>query len=180
MKNDIIIYKLGSFIDFKGDERLVIAAAVSQPVANGLKATWDDGETVNSITRAISIGIAVYNPNDEFDLQLGEKTAVDRAYKSNPRWYIAEQGFFNDAATCALLDDAIDYFANHPETVIKGYAKAAADYAKIKESEKAIDEMTEEEMAIVDAISNGVDVINVAKKAMPFLNAEKNGSSLVD
>ena len=75
MKNDIISYELGSFIDFKGNERMVIACAVSQSVNNTDKtqftANWSNHDSDPIlIVRVISIGIAVYNSEDEFDIEI--------------------------------------------------------------------------------------------------------------
>lgn len=185
MKNDIVSYELGSFIDFKGNERLVIACAVSQSVNNTEKekftASWSsDGSDPFLIVRVISIGLAVYNSEDEFDIEQGKKIAYNRALYNNPSIFIAKGGVFNKATTSELLKKAIDNFAKNPESIIDGYNEASEKYAAIQESKEAIKNFTEEERAIVDAYNKGVDTLGVMQKALPYLNALKNKSTLVD
>ena len=80
MKKEIATYKLGQFVDFKGVERLVVACAVSMPVKEGLTATWNIPGVEDSfeIVRSISVGIAVYNPEDEFNLTFGKEQAYKK------------------------------------------------------------------------------------------------------
>lgn len=186
MKNDIVSYELGTFIDFKSNERLVVACAVSQSVDNDSKALvakWvgsPEAEDLYTIIRVISIGIAVYNAEDPFSLEQGKELALKRAYDAKPTLFITQGGVFNKATTSELLKKAIENFSKHPETIITGYIEAATKYADIKKSEEAINVMSEEEMKVVDALNNGVDVLGIAQKALPYLNATKNGSTLVD
>ena len=102
MKNDIVSYELGSFIDFKGNERMVIACAVSQSVNNTDKtqftANWSNHDTDPIlIVRVISIGIAVYNSEDEFDIEQGKTIAYNRALYNNP------------SICCPFIVSRIDY-----------------------------------------------------------------------
>lgn len=185
MKNDIVSYELGSFVDFTGTERLVVACAVSQSVddTKNLVAKWEgspEAEDSYRIIRVIATGIAVYNPEDPFSLEQGKELALKRAYESNPSLFIAKGGVFNKATTSELLKKTIENFAKNPETVIAGYKEAAQKYAEIQKSKDAINSMSEEEMAIVDALNNGVDVLSVTQKALPYLNAVQNGSKLAD
>ena len=58
--------------------------------------------------------------------------------------------------------------------------EAAKKYAVIQESKNAIKNFTKEERAIIDAYNKGVDTLSVMQKALPYLNALKNKSTLVD
>ena len=185
MKNDIVSYELGSFIDFKGNERMVIACAVSQSVNNTDKtqftANWSNHNSDPIlIVRVISIGIAVYNSEDEFNIEQGKTIAYNRALYNNPSIFIAKGGVFNKATTSELLKKAISNFAKNPESIIDGYNEAAEKYAVIQESKNAIKNFTKEERAIIDAYNKGVDTLGVMQKALPYLNALKNKSTLVD
>ena len=99
---------------------------------------------------------------------------------NNPSIFIAKGGVFNKATTSELLKKAISNFAKNPESIIDGYNEAAKKYAVIQESKNAIKNFTKEERAIIDAYNKGVDTLGVMQKALPYLNALKNKSTLVD
>ena len=181
MKSDIITYKIGSFTDFKGVERIAIACVASMSIdENAMTAQWNDYSEYYDLVRAVSIGIAVYNPEDEFDLEQGKQIALNRAYQNTPAYFIVKGGHLDDNITDAILTNALNNLAKNPNSVIKGYNEAKEKYEALKKSESAIDEMTDEEMAVVDAFNDGVDVMEVMKKAFPYLNALKNNSKLAN
>lgn len=180
MKSDIITYKIGSFTDFKGVERIAIACVASMSIdENAMTAQWNDYSEYYDLVRAVSIGIAVYNPVDEFDLEQGKKIALNRAYQNTPAYFIVKGGHLDDNITDAILTNALNNLAKNPNSVIKGYNEVKEKYETLKKSESAIDEMTDEEKVVIDAFNDGVDVLEVMKKASPYLNALKNNSKLV-
>ena len=176
---DYIDFKLGTFKDFKGDGRLIIACSISEPVEKGFTAQWEglDGSEV-PLLRAFKVGIAVYNPADEFDLEIGQRHALERANNSYPILFTTTGSVINENVTVALLDNAIKEFAKHPETVIPNYKENAAKYAKIKASQDYINNGDAD--PIIDMLSKGIDVKEIVDKVSPYLNAVKNDSSLVD
>lgn len=180
MKSEIVTYEFGSFTDFKGIERMVIGCAVSQSVEKGLNASWASSYDVFPIIRAVHVGIAVYNPNDEFDLAFGKETAYKKALANNPSIFIPEGGVFSQGMAVELLKKSIINFATRPSSVIKGYKEAEAKYLKIKASEEAINQMPDEYEGIIQTMLKGVDVENIVKQAKPYVEALKNDSSLVD
>lgn len=182
MKKEIASYKLGQFVDFKGIERLIVACAVSMPVKEGLTATWNIPGVEDSfeIVRAISIGIAVYNPEDEFNLTFGKEQAYKKALAGDPCWFIGKGGVVTKGCIDALLTEKIDHFTKNPEIVIKDYNANKAKYEEIQKEKEYIQNASPEEQAILTLMSKGVDVQGVLDKTKTLVDAIENGSSLVD
>lgn len=182
MKKEIASYKLGQFVDFKGIERLIVACAVSMPVKEGLTATWNIPGVEDSfeIVRAISIGIAVYNPEDEFNLTFGKEQAYKKALAGDPCWFIGKGGVVTKECIDALLTEKIDHFTKNPEIVIKDYNANKAKYEEIQKEKEYIQNASPEEQAILTLMSKGVDVQGVIDKTKTLVDAIENGSSLVD
>lgn len=182
MKKEIASYKLGQFVDFKGVERLVVACAVSMPVKEGLTATWNIPGVEDSfeIVRAISIGIAVYNPEDEFNLTFGKEQAYKKALAGDPCWFIGKGGVVTKECIDALLTEKINHFTKNPEIVIKDYNANKAKYEEIQKEKEYIQNASPEEQAILTLMSKGVNVQGVLDKTKTLVDAIENGSSLVD
>lgn len=178
MKKEIASYKLGQFVDFKGIERLVVACAVSMPVKEGLTATWNIPGVEDSfeIVRAVSIGIAVYNPEDEFNLTFGKEQAYKKALAGEPCWFIGKGGVITKECIDALLTEKINHFAKNPEMVIKDYNANKAKYEQIQKEN--IQNASPEEQAVLTLVSKGVDVQGVLDKTL--VDAVENSSKLVD
>lgn len=182
MKKEIASYKLGQFVDFKGVERLVVACAVSMPVKEGLTATWNIPGVEDSfeIVRSISVGIAVYNPEDEFNLTFGKEQAYKKALAGEPCWFIGKGGVITKECIDALLTEKINYFAKNPEIVIKNYNANKAKYEQIQREKEYIQNTSPEEQAVLTLMSKGVDVQGVLDKTKTLVDAVENGSKLVD
>ena len=182
MKKEIASYKLGQFVDFKGVERLVVACAVSMPVEEGLTATWNIPGVEDSfeIVRAVSVGIAVYNPEDEFNLTFGKEQAYKRALAGEPCWFIGKGGVITKECIDALLTEKINHFAKNPEMVIKDYNANKAKYEQIQKEKEYIQNASPEEQAVLTLMSKGVDVQGVLDKTKTLVDAVENGSKLVD
>ena len=182
MKKEIASYKLGQFVDFKGVERLVVACAVSMLVKEGLTATWNIPGVEDSfeIVRAVSVGIAVYNPEDEFNLTFGKEQAYKRALAGEPCWFIGKGGVITKECIDALLTEKINHFAKNPEMVIKDYNANKAKYEQIQKEKEYIQNASPEEQAVLTLMSKGVDVQGVLDKTKTLVDAVENGSKLVD
>ena len=182
MKKEIASYKLGQFVDFKGVERLVVACAVSMPVKEGLTATWNipGVEDYFEIVRAVSVGIAVYNPEDEFNLTFGKEQAYKKALAGEPCWFIGKGGVITKECIDALLTEKINHFAKNPEMVIKDYNANKAKYEQIQKEKEYIQNASPEEQAVLTLMSKGVDVQGVLDKTKTLVDAVENGSKLVD
>lgn len=182
MKKEIASYKLGQFVDFKGVERLIVACAVSMPVKEGLIATWNIPGVEDSfeIVRAISIGIAVYNPEDEFNLTFGKEQAYKKALAGDPCWFVGKGGVITKECIDALLTEKINHFIKNPEIVIKDYNANKAKYEQIQKEKEYIQNASPAEQAVLTLMSRGVDVQGVIDKTKTLVDAVENSSSLVD
>lgn len=182
MKKEIASYKLGQFVDFKGVERLIVACAVSMPVKEGLIATWNIPGVEDSfeIVRAISIGIAVYNPEDEFNLTFGKEQAYKKALAGDPCWFVGKGGVITKECIDALLTEKINHFIKNPEIVIKDYNANKAKYEQIQKEKEYIQNASPAEQAVLTLMSRGVDVQGVIDKTKTLVDAVENGSGLVD
>ena len=182
MKKEIASYKLGQFVDFKGVERLIVACAVSMPVKEGLIATWNIPGVEDSfeIVRAISIGIAVYNPEDEFNLTFGKEQAYKKALAGDPCWFVGKGGVITKECIDALLTEKINHFIKNPEIVIKDYNANKAKYEQIQKEKEYIQNASPAEQAVLTLMSRGVDVQGVIDKTKTLVDAIENGSKLVD
>ena len=182
MKKEIASYKLGQFVDFKGVERVIVACAVSMPVKEGLIATWNIPGVEDSfeIVRAISIGIAVYNPEDEFNLTFGKEQAYKKALAGDPCWFVGKGGVITKECIDALLTEKINHFIKNPEIVIKDYNANKAKYEQIQKEKEYIQNASPAEQAVLTLMSRGVDVQGVIDKTKTLVDAVENGSSLVD
>ena len=182
MKKEIASYKLGQFVDFKGIERLVVACAVSMPVKEGLTASWNIPGVEDSfeIVRAVSVGIAVYNPEDEFDLTFGKEQAYKKALVGEPCWFIGKGGVLTKECIDALLTEKINHFVANPEIVIKDYNANKTKYEQIQKEKEYIASASPAEQAVSTLMSRGVDVAGVLEKTKTLVNAVENGSKLVD
>ena len=82
MKQDIATYLVDSFIDYAGKEHKLVACALSQTPEDSnhaLKVCWVDSEDkalnganiYHDVYRLVTIGIAVCNPEDNFNEETG-------------------------------------------------------------------------------------------------------------
>ena len=109
------------------------------------------------------------------------KKARERAEKSQPILFTTAGSVISKEVSVALLDQAMSNFAKNPESVIPGYKEAATKYAKIKESEDFINNTDDDNVdTVLQMMQDGVDVKTLVDKVLPYVNALKNDSSLVD
>lgn len=177
--NEYIIYDVDTFTDFKGEKRLMVGCVISEPCAD-IKASFNEYYEDFPLLRVVRVGIAVYNPNDNFDLDLGFNYAYEKAKKSNPLLFTAAGSVIDPDIMSLILKKQFSNVANNPEAIIKNYRVNAAKYKAIKDSQEFIDNGNDNTDTIVDMLQEGIDVKGIVDKVTPFLNAAKNDSSLVD
>ena len=170
MKKEIASYKLGQFVDFKGVERLVVACAVSMPVKEGLTATWNIPGVEDSfeIVRAVSIGIAVYNPEDEFNYVVGCKKAQARAKNSNATLYATKSGMINTTMVTGLLTQEAEYLKNNPDAYIKGYKESKRAYLEKQKKADIFTALPEQAKETINYLRNCSK--QLANNIMKFVN----------
>lgn len=176
---EFVSYKLGTIKDFKGRQHLLTACLISEPVEEGLTASWD-GLGAIPIVRALKYGIVVYNNMDKFDISFGKFLAHNMAQDAKPFMFITKGSIINEAITQSILDKIIENANKEPATVFPNYAENAKKYKEIQESREYVDNGDESVETVVQLLEDGIDVQKILDKASPYLKALDNGSSLVD
>ena len=176
---DFVNFKLGTIKDFKGELRLITACILSDTVEQGMTASWDGAYEI-PIMRALRAGVAVYNPADDFDIEVGREHAYQNASKAAPFMFITQGSIINEAMTNILLDKIIENANKEPHKVFPNYAQNAKKYKEIKASEEFVNNGDEVVDTVVQLLEDGINVQKILDKATPYLNALNNDSSLVD
>ena len=163
-----------SFTDYEGKAHHFVIVAISETAPKtaieAYKDEWE-GEDKNvsyhiaeeiegepslylqdEIVKVLKLGIAICNPNDVFNEELGIKVAT---YRAQPKLYATDSGVINSTMVKALLQQEASYIKNNPEKYITAYAENREKFLKNQELENIKNSFSEEEVAIVDKISNG-------------------------
>lgn len=117
------------FVDFKGDTHKITAVAYDSLTGREF---WHDGE----VRKAVSFGISIQNPQDEYIELIG----INRAAKAIEK-KLAEDAFVPEITSnyIAGIDDDVlefyltrelDYVTNNINIFIKGYNQEKAKYEK--------------------------------------------------
>lgn len=119
-------YRIDSFTDYANIERKFIMAAVSQEV----DAVITDSDVVHCDgVKKLSIGVAICNPEDEFNEEVGKTIALGKARKGNKHaFYSTDPGLINRGVVNALLDQEVAFFKQCPGKYIAGYNTAKEVY----------------------------------------------------
>ena len=117
-------YRIDSFTDYANIERKFIMAAVSQEV----DAVITDSDAVHCDgVKKLSIGVAICNPEDEFNEEVGKTIALGKARKGNKHAFYSS-GLINRGVVNALLDQEVAFFKQCPGKYIAGYNTAKEVY----------------------------------------------------
>lgn len=170
MKQDIVIYKVDSFIDYTGKKRMIVACALSETPGDDqydLLVGWVDrndriqtnAKLCHEVYRMVTIGIAVCNPEDTFNEEVGRKIAYNKAknIESLPRLYAPCKGVITKELVDTFLDQQIQFFKEHPETIIKGYAEAACQYEQEQAAITTVENLSEDEKTVFNFALKGCD-----------------------
>lgn len=120
-------YRIDSFTDYANIERKFIMAAVSQEV-DAVITDYSDAVQHDGVKR-LSIGVAICNPEDEFNEEVGKTIALGKARKGNKHaFYSTDSGLINRGVVNALLDQEVAFFKQCPGKYIAGYNTAKEVY----------------------------------------------------
>lgn len=168
MKQDIAIYKVDSFIDFAGKERKFVACALSESPLNddlSLMVGWVDSynhlqtnqSLCHNIYRIVTVGIAVCNPEDEFNEERGKSIARNKAanIESLPRLYTTAKGIITQEVVDTFLNQQIKFFKEHPESIIAGYKEAQDKHIMLENAKSEIANLNEDEKHVFDLAIKG-------------------------
>ena len=140
-----------SFVDYKGKEHHFVICAYSKLLprtfkeAEGIEFDADKDDRVetfavsyadsygcldnyDAVVKSVSIGVAICNPEDEFNYVAGCKKAQARAKNSNATLYATKSGMINTTMVTGLLTQEAEYLKNNPDAYIKGYEESRRAY----------------------------------------------------
>lgn len=183
MKQDITTYLVDSFIDYKGDEHKIVACALSQsPLESSykLRIGWADKNNYldiedhlfQEVYRMVTVGIAICNPADEFDLEKGKRSAFHKAanIESLPRIYAPCKGVITKDLVDTFLKQQVQFFKEHPETLIEGYKEAEQAYNDLESAKAAIANLDETEKEIFNLAVKGYNFAPYVRLADVYVN----------
>lgn len=182
MKQDKAIYKVDSFIDYAGREHKLVVCALSQSPDNSdatLKVGWVDEKDVmmsdchlyHNIYRIVTLGIAVCNPNDDFNLKAGEKLAYNKAahMENLPRLYATSKGMITKDVVNAFIDQQLKFYKENPESLIPGYNEAKKNYETVQQAKQDIEKLSDDEKAAFNLAVKGFDLSKYVDLAKVYL-----------
>lgn len=171
MKQDIATYLVDSFVDYAGKEHKLVACALSQTPEDAdhtLKVCWLNSEDnalskaniYHDVYRLVTIGVAVCNPEDNFNEETGKKIAYNKAANIEyaPRLYTTNRGVITKELVDTFLKQQVQFIKENPEKVITGYLKAKADYEALEAAKKEIDNLSDDERVAFNLAVNGGDL----------------------
>lgn len=180
-------YLTSEFIDYKGEIHPFVICAVSQVLPRTVKELGDNsltddelakvsyevntyiedygtGDYFDVVCKVLKLGVAICNPFDTFNEEVGQKKALARARTSDPVIYATKPGVINTTMVQALLKQEAKYIQDNPETLIKGYAETRDKYIASKKLEKEFQSLTSFEKQIVEVASKDESFLNKIKK----------------
>ncbi len=124
MKKEKVVYKVDNFVDFRGETRQFIFAAVSVNTVETITITDDDD--IEQMQKVVRLGVSVQKSGDILDTELGKKIAYGKAMKDKScvgKLYATDKGMINSRLVEALLEQEAEYFKNRPGKYLAGYDK---------------------------------------------------------
>lgn len=152
-----IVTVTSEFIDYKGLTHKFIIAAVSQPIDARVNIYDEDGniDDYADVQKVIKLGVAVCNPDDEFNEEKGKMIAINKARNSvDYAMFAVLPGMINTAVVNALVNQEVIFIKENPGRVIPGYIDEKIKFETRKAFAEKLASLTEEEKAFYDAIKN--------------------------
>ena len=180
MKEVFAEYLEGSFIDYKNEEHKIIVCAVCIDPRDSIETYTNfaagpidvDYYMIEKgfcpITKALSIGATICNPDDTYNFEKGKKIAYYRALNNLPVLY-SNKPITKTLAKAALVQE-IAFIKEFPEKLIKGYKDSKTRYLNRLSAKEQYKELNDEEQFIVDEALKGV---NLDKCLKVFKSLEK-------
>lgn len=162
-----------SFVDYQGIEHHFVVASLSQTLPKTEKELYEDTsnpngevefgivayaqdceyEVLGHITKSLSLGISICNPEDEFDVEVGKAKALARARCSVPVLYATKPGVINTTMVKALMKQEAEYLKNNPDAYIKGYSAAEKKYEQHQKDLDTLANLTDEQLQFYEYMS---------------------------
>lgn len=182
-----------SFVDYKGDTHHFVIAAISSELptkAGQIGYTEDTNERVThevniyvdnygmhdwvcDVTKKICLGIAICNPEDPFNEEIGKKKAIARAKTAKPALLATNKGYINKHVAQGLLRQEADYIKNNPHLYIKGYSDMEKAYNKRIQMDVFVSGLNESERQIISKLEEDPDFIKDAINYLIYKKCQK-------
>ena len=122
VKQKLVDYREGSFVDFEGKDHYFVVCAVLR-----------ESTIRENVTRILSFGVSFCNPVDKHNNELGKKIAYGRSVNiKNTNALLGRAGLLNIEAVKYILDNETNHVKQYPEQYSVSYAKAKDKYEKAK------------------------------------------------
>ena len=150
-----VVTVLDEFKDFRGLTHKFVVAAVSEEVDAVVDIYDYDGniEDCSSITKIVKLGVAICNPNDEYDEKKGKMIAINKAHAATDyALYATLPGMINTAVVEALVKQEVAFIKENPNRVIPGYAEEKQKFESRQKLQAQLDSLSPEEKEFYDAV----------------------------
>lgn len=122
VKQKLVDYREGSFVDFEGKDHYFVVCAVLR-----------ESTIRENVTRILSFGVSFCNPVDKHNNELGKKIAYGKSVSArNTNVLLGRAGLLNVEAVKYILDNEANHVKQYPEQYSVSYAKAKDKYEKAK------------------------------------------------
>lgn len=122
VKQKLVDYREGSFVDFEGKDHYFVVCAVLK-----------ESTIFENVTRILSFGVSFCNPVDKHNNELGKKIAYGKSVSArNTNVLLGRAGLLNIEAVKYILDNETNHVKQYPEQYSVSYAKAKDKYEKAK------------------------------------------------
>lgn len=188
MKQEVLNHLVGEFTDYKGLVHKIIVVATIEvlPYYCNHKTHENEEYCISHYTesagendykivrRALRLGIAVCNPEDDFNEEKGKDSAIDRAINSDPVLYATKSGLFSPTFVEALLKQELEYVCTNPDIIITGYTDSKKRYEYNQKMQSEINNLSESEKSCLEILtsSNALQKDKLLKLAT-FVNNRK-------
>ena len=122
VKQKLVDYREGSFVDFEGKDHYFVVCAVLR-----------ESTIRENVTRILSFGVSFCNPVDKHNNELGKKIAYGKSISDrNTNILLGRAGLLNIEAVKYILDNETNHVKQYPEQYSVSYTKAKDKYEKAK------------------------------------------------
>lgn len=116
VKQKLVDYREGSFVDFEGKDHYYVVCAVLR-----------ESTIRENVIRLLSFGVSFCNPVDKHNNELGKKIAYGKSVSNrNTNVLLGRAGLLNIETVKYILDNEVNHVKQYPEQYSVSYAKAKA------------------------------------------------------
>lgn len=181
-------YLVGEFTDYKGLVHKVVIAAVSEELPYHMGEDDHENEEYNvshytesageedyvTVRKALKLGVAICNPEDNFNEEIGKKAAVGKAKNSSPVLYATKKGIINAPMVKALMKQELEFIYSNPEVVIPGYNDSKKRYEYNRKMNAEIEGLSKDEKKCLEILtSSNTNQVDKLTKLATFVNNRK-------